>query len=206
MMGGPSQTIQAEKGDVLVFRRVTNRTSNKLGNIALFATLLLGFHTASHACDKREPTREMSPGPHDYSAGVSDTRLWREGDDGEPLFLRARVLDTCGKPLVAARIQVLHANQDGDHEPQRWRAELTSDQRGTFKLVTVFPGYAGGIARHIHFIITHPDHQRLVTRLFFKNDPARDYDVDDLAMVLEEIEHNQGRGWVAGYEFVLPPR
>jgi len=25
-------------------------------------------------------------------------------------------------------------------------------------------------------------------------------------MVLEEIEHNQGRGWVAGYEFVLPPR
>jgi hypothetical protein len=47
MMGGPSQTIQAEKGDVLVFRRVTNRTSNKLGNIALFATLLLGFHTAS---------------------------------------------------------------------------------------------------------------------------------------------------------------
>lgn len=148
----------------------------------------------------------MHPGPHDYSVGVLDSRLWREGDKGEPLYLRARVLDTCGNPLGGARVQVLHANQDGDHEPDRWRAELTTDDRGAFRLVTVLPGYAGSIARHIHFIISHPEHSRLVTRLFFKNDPALDHGIEDLALVVEEIEHRQGRGWVAGYEFVLPPK
>ncbi len=174
--------------------------------MTLFAALLLGFLPASQACDEREPTQEMSPGPHDFSAGVSDTRLWREGDDGEPLYLRARVLDTCSKPVAGARIRIVHANQNGDHEPDRWRADLTSDQRGSFNLVTVLPGYAGGLPRHIHFIITHPDHRQLITRLFFKNDPAMDHGIEDLAMVLEEIERERGRGWVAGFEFVLPSK
>jgi protocatechuate 3,4-dioxygenase beta subunit len=146
----------------------------------------------------------MSPGPHNFSAGVPDTRLWREGDDGEPLFIRARVLDTCSRPVAGARIQIVHANYEGDHEPDRWRADLTSDQSGAFSLVTVFPGYTGRLPRHIHFIITHPDHR--ITRLFFKNDPVVDHGIEDLAMVLEEIKHDQGRGWVAGFEFVLPPR
>lgn len=167
---------------------------------------LAAFEPASGACNQRQPTREMNPGPHDYSAGVADGRLWREGDAGEPLFIRARVLDTCGNPVSGARVQIVHANQDGDHEADRWRADLNSDERGAFSLVTVFPGYAGSIARHIHFIITHPDHERLVTRLFFKNDPAVGHGVEDLAMTLEEIERERGRGWVAGYEFVLSPR
>jgi len=170
------------------------------------AILLAGFQPATNACERREPTREMSPGPHDFSAGVNDSKLWREGDGGEPLFIRARVLDTCGKPVAGARIRVVHANQDGDHEPDRWRAELTSDERGTFSLVTVFPGYTGGLPRHMHFIIDHPEHRQLITRLFFKNDPAVDHGIEDLAMVLEEIEREHGRGWVAGYEFVLPKK
>jgi protocatechuate 3,4-dioxygenase beta subunit len=174
--------------------------------IALVAVLLLVFQQPSNACEERKPTREMSPGPHDFSAGVAGARLWREGDMGEPLFIRARVLDTCGKAVSGARIRIVHANQDGDHEPDRWRADLTSDDQGSFKLVTVFPGYTGGLPRHMHFIIDHPDHRQLITRLFFKNDPAVDQEVEDVSMVLEEIEHKQGRGWVAGFEFVLPPK
>lgn len=174
--------------------------------LTLFATLLLGFQSVSHACDKRKPTRETNSGPHDFTAGIPDSRLWREGDAGEPLFIRGRVLDTCGKPVAGARIQIVHANQNGYHEPDRWRAELTSDDRGTFTLVTVLPGYTGGLPRHMHFIISHPGHKQLVTRLFFKNDPSVDHGFEDLSMVPEEIERKEGRGWVAGYEFVLAPR
>ena len=174
--------------------------------MTLIASLVAGFQTAPNACEERKPTREMSPGPHDFSAGVSDSRLWREGDRGEPLFIRARVLDTCGRPVAGARIRIVHANYDGYHESDRWRADLTSDQRGAFDLVTVFPGYTGGLPRHMHFIIDHPDHRQLITRLFFKNDPAVDHGIEDIAMVLEEIEIGKGKGWVAGYEFVLPPR
>ncbi len=174
--------------------------------ISVFTVSLLGFLPSSHACDKRASTRQMSPGPHDFSAGVPDPKLWREGDEGEPLFIRARVLDTCGKPIAGARIRIVHANWHGYHESDRWRAELTADDRGAFSLVTVFPGYTGGLPRHMHFIIDHPDHPQLITRLFFKNDPSVDHGIEDLAMVLEEIERKDGRGWVAGYEFVLPSK
>lgn len=169
----------------------------------LFATLLLGMQSTVQACEKRDPTRETNPGPHDYSVGSLDPELWHEGDGGEPLFLRARVLDTCGEPVSGARIQLLHANSLGDHEPDRWRAHLETNDNGAFKVVTVFPGYTGGIARHIHFVITHPEHPQLVTRLFFKNDPGLDHGIEDLAMVLEEVPRGEGKAWVANYEFVL---
>lgn len=172
----------------------------------LLAALPPGVASASQACDKRPPTSETGPGPHDFSTAPSETNLWREGDEGEPLLLRARVLDTCGKPVTGARIRILHANQDGDHEPDRWRTHLTSDDSGEFELVTVYPGYAGYMPRHIHFIISHPDHRPLVTRLFFKNDPTIDYDIEDLAIVLEEVRRGKEKGWVGGYEFVLSPK
>ncbi|MDX1514001.1 MAG: hypothetical protein R3174_09690 [Gammaproteobacteria bacterium] len=173
---------------------------------ALVAALAACHPFTGHACEYREPTREMSRGPHDFSHGVADHRLWKEGDAGEPLFIRARVLDTCGNPVAGARIQIVHANQDGHHEPDRWRADLTTDERGAFDLITVFPGYAGDLPRHIHFIITHPGHGQLITRLFFKNDPAIHHGIEDVAMVLERVEREQGNAWVAGYEFVLPPK
>ncbi len=168
--------------------------------------VVLWAASAAHACEVREPTRATGPGPHDFSTLPAQTRLWREGDGGEPLFLRARVLDTCGRPIAGARVRILHANHLGEHEPGRWRVELTADASGAFQVLTVLPGYAGGLPRHVHFIIEHPAHQRLVTRLFFKNDPAMDHGVEDLAMVLEEIQRNGGRSWAAGYEFVLRSR
>ncbi|MDH3714102.1 MAG: hypothetical protein OET44_09680 [Gammaproteobacteria bacterium] len=180
--------------------------SVRVSAITVFGALLLGVQSSALACEQREPTRETNPGPHDYSVGSMYPELWQEGDGGEPLFLRARVLDTCGKPVAGARVQMLHANSLGDHEPDRWRAHLKSDERGAFKVLTVFPGYTGGIARHIHFIITHDDHPQLVTRLFFKNDPGLDHGIEDLAMVLEEVPRGDEKVWVASYEFVLSPK
>ena len=174
-------------------------------NRILLAAILLGVVPVSQACDKRVPTPATSSGPHDFSFAPAETNLWREDDVGEPLFLHARVLDTCGKPLAGARVRILHANQDGDHEPDRWRAGLKSDERGEFKVVTVYPGYAGGLPRHIHFSVSHPDHHELVTRLFFKNDPAIDESIEDLAIVLEQVQRGERIGWIGGYEFVLRP-
>ncbi|MDH3451118.1 MAG: hypothetical protein OEN20_01775 [Gammaproteobacteria bacterium] len=170
------------------------------------AALLCSVQGVAGACDRREPTRETNPGPHDYSLGTADHKLWHEGDGGEPLFFRARVLDTCGRPVAGARVQILHANQHGDHEADRWRADLESDHSGAFTMLTVFPGDTGGIARHIHFMITHSAHRQLVTRLFFKNDPGLDHGIEALAMVLEEIERDNRKAWLASYEFVLTPK
>lgn len=172
----------------------------------LLAAIVLGATPVTWACTPREPTRQTGPGPHDYSRGLAESRLWQDGDAGEPLFFRARVLDTCGRAVAGARVRMLHANQNGNHEQNRWRADLRTDDGGAFQLVTVNPGYAGGMARHVHFMITHPEHHSLTTRLYFRDDPAIDDSVEDLAMVLEEVQRGEATGWVAGYEFVVAPK
>jgi protocatechuate 3,4-dioxygenase beta subunit len=173
----------------------------------LMATLLAYAHAGdAHACSAREPTPTASLGPHDFSTAPAERRLWKEGDPGEPLFLDLRVLDTCGEPIPGVRVRLLHADQDGLHHPRRFRAHLDSDARGAVKVVTVYPGYAGGMARHIHFVLTHPGYRELVTRLFFKNDPAAQEDVPDaLTIPLEEVRHGDQPRWAGGYEFVLAP-
>lgn len=184
----------------------TGLSSLSSGRVAstLFVCLFVLASDSANACSSREPTRQTSPGPHDFSALPAETRLWRENDAGEPLFLRARVLDTCSEPIAGARVRMLHAGPDGHHDPRRWRTTLETDERGEFTVVTVLPGYAGGMARHIHFIISHPVHRELVTRLFFRHDPAIDQSIEDLAIVLEPVERGERKGWVGGYEFVLP--
>lgn len=173
----------------------------------LAAAFLAGAALPAVACNKRTPTPPTGPGPHDYTHAASTEKLWNEGDPGEPLFLKARVLDTCGKPVPNAKVRILHANQDGYHEHDRWRTHLFTDERGALRLITVFPGYTGGIPRHMHFIIEHPDHPQLVTRLFFKNDPAvkqgMAQGIEDLAMVLEEVDRKGKKAWLATYEFIL---
>jgi protocatechuate 3,4-dioxygenase beta subunit len=183
------------------------RTRRAWPIIALLAPLLaVGAVADTHACTAREPTPAASLGPHDFSTAPAQRRLWKEGDPGEPLFLALRVLDTCGEPIAGVRVRLLHADQDGLHHPDRFRAHLDSDDQGAVKVVTVYPGYAGGMARHIHFVLTHPGYRELVTRLFFKNDPAAQGGVPDaLTIPLEEVHHDGTRRWAGGYEFVLAP-
>ena len=59
--------------------------------------------TPVQACVERTPTQATSPGPHDYTGLPGSAQLWRDGDPGEPLFLRVRVLDFCSKPVVGER-------------------------------------------------------------------------------------------------------
>ena len=157
----------------------------------------------AQSCAQREPTPATGYGPHDFSLGVADSSLWREGDRGEQLFLRARVIDPCGRPVAGARVRIVHANHHGEHESDRWRADLRTDDQGVFRLRTIFPGFTGGIPRHIHFIISHPQHGELATRLFFRNDPEFDHSIEDLSMTLEEIGRDGKRAWTASYEFVI---
>jgi len=176
-----------------------------LSGLLLF--FLVGFHSVSIACTNREPTRAVGFSPHWHydSNAPSSTELWREGDPGEPLFLRGRVLDTCGKAVAGARVQLWHADKDGTHADDRWRTDFRVADDGSFKLKTVLPGYAGGLPRHIHIVVSHGGHQELVTRLFFRDDEYLAASDQDLALLLEEIQRDSGRGWVTGFEFVLKP-
>ncbi len=174
--------------------------------MAALVLFLAALSPSAEACVPREPTPASSPGPHDYSFAPDDSMLWREGDEGEPLSLRIRTVDPCGEPILGAQVQVLHADHQGYHDAHRWRATLTSNERGELAFVTVLPGYAGGIPRQIHFVVRHPAFEELVTRLYFKSDEALGEATDVLAIVLEEIQRKDGKAWAGGFEFVLRPR
>lgn len=124
------------------------------------------------------------------------TELWRPGDAGQRLFLRGRVLDTNAAPIAGATIELWHADANSEVHADRYRATLRSDAGGQFRVSTVLPGYIWG-PRHIHFVVSHPQHPRFITRIFFKRDPEVAFTGDPaLAVLLED-------GTVAGETVLL---
>lgn len=122
-----------------------------------------------------------------YAPGAPATReLWREGDPGERLILRIRVLDTAARPIADAVVELWHADNTGTVHAGRYRARLVTGNDGSFEVSTVLPGYIWG-PRHVHFVVSHADHPRLVTRIFFKRDPEVAVSGHpDLAIFLED--------------------
>ena len=151
----------------------------------------------------REPTPISGIGVWYQPGAPASESLWRAGDPGQRLLLRARVLGSDGSPVMGALVELWHADANGVVHPDRYRSALFTDPGGRIKVSTVYPGYIWG-PRHIHVVVTHPDHQRLVTRLFFKRDPAlADSDRPDLAVLLEDGRHDEKPALFGDIELVL---
>lgn len=119
----------------------------------------------------------------------------REGRaTGEVIRVRGRVLDTEGRELVGATVDVWQANHYGryshpdDRNPnpldpnfQGWGIVQTNSC-GTYGFKTIKPGHykIGRNAtrcRHIHFKVSHPDRKALTTQMYFEGDPMMADDV-----------------------------
>ncbi len=138
------------------------------------------------------PTEETDIGIF-YAPDAPELRnLWREGDPGERLLLRGRVLDTSGAPVAGARVELWHADGNGEVHTNRYRTRLRTRADGGFGVTTAMPGYipdAPGVwgARHIHVVVTHPEHARLVSLILFKDDPNLEgLPYPDLAVFVEQ--------------------
>jgi catechol 1,2-dioxygenase len=111
---------------------------------------------------------------------------------GEPLVVRGRVVDTEGKPVAGALIDVWQTNDDGFYDVQQkglqpdWnlRGVFTSGENGDYWYRAVKPRYypipddgpVGKMlaalgrhpnrAAHIHFIISAPGYDPVITHIF----------------------------------------
>ena len=128
-----------------------------------------------------------------YSPNAPESRtLWREGDPGERLLLRGRVLDTGGRPVPGAQVELWHADGNGEVHPDRYRTRLTSGANGEFGVTTALPGYIPGApgvwgARHIHVVVTHPEYSKLISLILFEGDPnLAGLDYPGLAIFVEQ--------------------
>jgi len=138
--------------------------------VALLAVPALG---AGAAPLDLTPANELGPF---YKRGApASTNLIVPGESGLPLAVSGKVLDSTGRPLAGAVVEVWHADGRGvyDLEGYRYRARLTAAPDGTYRFQTLMPGhYPERVAQHIHYRVTSPGRKVLVTQLYFATDPA----------------------------------
>jgi len=171
--------------------------------------LLLGVSSAAPA--QREPTTQTSIGIFYQPGAPEASSLWRDGDQGQRLVLQGRVLDRGGEPVAGARVELWHADAAGGVDESRYRAALGTTADGRFEIRTVLPGHipmarynAVFAPRHVHVVVSHPSHPRLVSMIFFKGDEAlAGSPYPELAIPLETSRGGSGDVLVGGVELVL---
>lgn len=167
------------------------------------------------------------------------------GMAGEPMFVDASVHTVDGEPLPGAAIEVWHSDKDGYYDVQHYdeggattmRARLKADEAGRFCFWTVVPSFypipndgpVGEMLRaqgrhpyrpaHVHFKLSAPGCETLVTHVFLDGDQYLDSDVvfgvkDSLVRPLERRPAGAEAGGrivdrpfaVLAFEFALAPR
>jgi catechol 1,2-dioxygenase len=116
---------------------------------------------------------------------------------GEPTLVSGRVLDTQGNPIAGATLDIWQTNDDGFYDVQQkgtqpdynLRGLFTSDADGCYAFRTVKPrhypipadGPVGRLlgdlgrhpnrAAHLHFIVTAPGYDQVITHIFTPDCP-----------------------------------
>jgi protocatechuate 3,4-dioxygenase beta subunit len=122
------------------------------------------------------------------------------GDD-DPLFVRGTVTSTDGSPLPEAVLDIWQTGPNGgydiwdERQPEmNFRGKVRVEESGAYEFQTMLPRpytvpTQGPVGRyleamgqhpwrpaHIHFKVTAPGHRRLVTQVFFPEDPYLEND------------------------------
>jgi protocatechuate 3,4-dioxygenase beta subunit len=116
---------------------------------------------------------------------------------GEPVWVQGRVIDAKGKPIAGAILDVWQANEDGFYDVQQkgiqpemnLRGVFTSGKNGEFFFRSAYPRfypipYDGSVGdllvaldrnhnrpAHLHFLVTAPGFEKLVTHIFTPDCP-----------------------------------
>jgi hydroxyquinol 1,2-dioxygenase len=186
----------------------------------------LGLSTLVTALNHKMPkgcTEATVFGPYhvDGSPHVAHGDDVAHGAKGEPCFVRGRVRSLDGTPIAGAEVQVWQADANGFYDVQdpdlkdlRARGVLTSGTDGRFHFRSILPepypipddGPVGGMLKalgrhpwrpaHLHFMITAPGYQRLVTHVFREGGQYLDSDAAfgvRSSLVAEWVRHEAGR-------------
>ena len=150
-------------------------------------------------------TPEQVKGPFYPDSDVGDTDMdltmikgHTESAQGEQIFVHGQVRDIDGNPLSNATVDIWQANAAGryrhrkDPNPapvdlnfQGWGI-IQTDAEGYYRFKTIKPGaYSltflgeeGWRAQHIHYMVSHDEHQPVTTQLYFPGDPLIEQDLE----------------------------
>ena len=180
---------------------------------ALLALVLVGAIPACMAVSPRAPTTDTSIGLFYQPGAPERANLRGQGVEGKPLNLQGRVLDTAGRPIAQALVELWHADSIGSVDESRFRTAQTTNSKGLFRIKTILPGHipmardnAVFAARHIHVVVTHSDYTQLVSLIFFKGDAAlAPNPYPELAIALESAQTRGEQTLFGRVELILGP-
>ncbi len=123
------------------------------------------------------------------------------GRRGQPMLVESQVTNIAGTPIAEALVEVWHSDDAGFYDVQQpelpfpaLRGTFRTDERGRFSFWSIYPhfypiptdGPVGEMLMatkrhpfrpaHVHFMISAPCHERLVTHVFTHGDPYLDSD------------------------------
>jgi hydroxyquinol 1,2-dioxygenase len=126
----------------------------------------------------------------------------RSPTPGDPVFVKASVVDEAGKPVAGAEVDIWQASGEGYYENQdpqqadmNLRGKFTTDAQGCIAFRTVKPsgypipvsGPVGALIRaqgrhnmrpaHIHFMVRKPGYKTQFSQLYSSDDPHLETDV-----------------------------
>lgn len=103
-----------------------------------------------------------------------------EGLKGSRAAIKGTVYtDDCTTVLENVKVEIWHCDTNGDYDNDsdqfKHRAQQTTDATGSYGFQTILPGkYLNGKLfrpAHIHFRVSHVDHQELISQIYFAGDP-----------------------------------
>jgi len=184
----------------------------------------------------KEATEQTLFGPF-YLGGVKTAEDGTDisaGVTGDPLFVKARVTGVDGTSIAGATVDVWHADAEGFYDLQdpswtpdamKLRAVFKTDIEGRFSFRTILPcaypiptdGPVGELLRatnrsamrpaHIHFMVSAPRYDRLITHIFVEGDEWLDSDAVfgvRNSCVAEYLRHETGETMPDGSEAAGP--
>jgi hydroxyquinol 1,2-dioxygenase len=198
----------------------------------------------NHRFDERAtPATVLGPFHIEGSPDLAFGGDMSEGVPGRPLYIHGVVRDLDGRPIAGAVLDVWQADTEGTYEAQldvdeaRLRAKYRTREDGSYCVRTVAPrgytipmdGPVGDLISrtdishfrpaHVHFLLTAPGHEPLITHLFEEGGEYLDTDVvfgTKAELVVPLVPRDPGstpagdtssEAWLeARYDFILQPR
>lgn len=117
-----------------------------------------------------EPTSADQEGPYYSTAAPERDNLREPGMAGRPILLSGVVFDADCRPLAGARVDLWHADAEGEYDNAgyRLRGQVVTGADGSYQVETITPTAYTGRPPHIHLkVFDAAGKERLTTQLYF---------------------------------------
>ena len=191
-----------------------------------FGWIARGTRAVLVAC---QPTTDATTGPLYRRGAPWRTRLCPKEERGEPLWIGGVITtSTDCRPIANATLDIwqtnargLYSNLLGRDNPSspgtfNLRGRTRTDDEGRYHFESIVPGryplfWPLTRPRHIHIIVSHPQHERLITQIYFEGDKYNRWvpwwDASLTIPLEQHVDSESGRAAYRGvFNIVLSPR